>query len=125
MRREPAIGVAAAAASIYHGGDAGADAPHVGVHAVAVDALVDMGVQVDQSGGDVPAPHLHDARGFVGRDVGSHRGYLAVGYRYIVRAVQILRGIYYRAAFDEQVVHGWVPPRRGVGWLKLPSDASA
>ena len=110
MRRKPAIGVAAAAAGVHHGGDAGADAAHVGVDPVAIDTLVHVGVQVDQAGRDISAAHLDHAGGLVGRDVGGDGGNFAVGYRDIVLAVQILRGIDYRAAFDKQVVHGWVPP---------------
>ena len=120
--REPAIGVAAAAAGVHHGGYAGAHAADVGVDAVAIDSLVHVGMQVDEAGDDVLAAYLDHAGRLVGCDVGGHRGDFAVGDGDVVGAVQVLRGVNYRAAFDEQVVHTRVPSDASVGCF--PAAAS-
>ena len=121
VRRESTVGVAAAAAGIHHGGYAGAHTAHVGIYAIAVDAFVHMGVQVDEAGGNVFALDLNDAGRFVGGNVGGDGGDFAVFDCDVVGSVQVLGWVDNCASLDDQVIHCWVPSD-GVGSYGLFGD---
>ena len=124
VRRKAAVGVAAAAAGVHHGGNAGADAADVRVDAVAVDAFVHVGMQVNQAGRNVFAGDFNDPCRFLGGNVGGHGGNLPVGDANVQSAVKSLRRVNYRAAFDEQVIgsHSRVPSvLSGYGFRMCPA----
>ena len=100
-----AVGIASAAAGIHHGGYASAHAADIGVDTVAVHAFVNVGVEVDEAGGDVFAFYFDNARCLVSSDIGGDGGDFAVFDGYVERAVQPLRGVDNSAALDEQVIH--------------------
>ena len=101
-----AKGVATRAAGIHHGGDPGSNAPKIGFYAVAVDSVIDVGMQVNQTGSDdFPGHGNHSGSLFCGY-VGRHPGNLTVFNSYIVETVQVLGGIDDRPALDQQIVHG-------------------
>ena len=116
--RETAVGIASAAASIHHGGYASAHAANIGVDTVAVHAFVDVGVEVDEAGGDVFAFYFDNARCLISSDVGGDGGDFAVFDGYVERAVQPLRGVDNSAALDQQVIHELVPSG-GIGELRF------
>ena len=109
--REAAVGVAAAAAGIDHGSYAGADAAEVGVDAVAVDAFVHVGMQVDEARDHVSAGDFDDTGGVFSGQVGGDGGDFAVGNANIERAVETLSRVNDGAALDDEIIgsHGRVP----------------
>ena len=70
--------VAARAPGVQNGRNAGAYAREVGIDAVLVHALIDVGVQVDHAGYDDVAVHIDDARRARRVDVRRDRRYNAV-----------------------------------------------
>ena len=71
---EAAEGVAPGASGIHQRRDARVHARQVGVHARLVDALVDVAVQVYESGNHQLAGNVHDPRLRAGSDVWGHLG---------------------------------------------------
>ena len=103
---DAAKGVATRAAGIHHGGDPGPYAPQIRFHAVAVDSVIYVGMQVDESRRDDFSSHVNHSGSLFGGYVRRHPGNLPVFNSYIVETVQVLRGIDDRPALDQQVVHG-------------------
>ena len=112
---EASKGVAAGASGVDHGGDAGADAAEIGLDAVAVDAVVDMGVEVDEAGSDDLALDFDDAPGLGGGNVGGDQGDFSVLDGDVAGAVEALGRVDYGAALNYQIVHEAQPPVQS-GW---------
>ena len=105
MPGKAAVGVAAGTAGVNHRSNAGPYAAQVGRHAVAVDAVIDMGMQVNQAGGNDFALGVNDPGGFPGGNIRGDAGNFAGRHRYVVNGVKILGRVNDGTAFDEQVVH--------------------
>ena len=110
MGWKTAVGIATAAPSIHHRGNAGAHTPQVGVHAIPVDPFVYMGVQVNQPRGNILAANLNHPRRLLGSNVRRHRGYPPPADGHIIGTHPVLRRVNHRAAFNEQVIHQSIPP---------------
>jgi hypothetical protein len=61
-------------------------------------------VDIDQSGHDVEAVHVHDLENLRRIDVRSHRGDLAVANRDVAHAIDFIFPIDDVPAFEEQIV---------------------
>src|SRR6185503_17133490 len=92
-------------AGIDDGRDAGVHAGEVGIHAGAIDALEDVGVQVDEPGGDDLAADLQHPRGLVGRDARRHPRDRTVLHRHVEHAVESARRVHDPSALEHQIVH--------------------
>ena len=92
--------VAARAAGVQHGRNAGADAGEVWVDAVLVDAFVHVGVQVDHAGYDDVAGDIDDARRARGVYVGGDFRYEAVCDGDVQLRPDVLRRVDYFAALQ-------------------------
>ena len=109
VARKAAEGGRARAARVDDGGDAGVDAAEVGIDAGAVDALEDVGVQVDQAGRDDLTADLDDARGLGRRDAWRDPRDHAVLHRHVERAVEPAGRVHDCAALQHEIVHAWPP----------------
>ena len=107
-------GGAPGAAGIDHRGDARMHPAKVGMHAVADDAVEDVGVQVNEARRDRPAGHVDNPRRLVARDEGCNVSNLAVLNGNVVPPAQPDGRVDNRASCQQQIVHV-VPPCFGAG----------
>ena len=77
------------------------DAGHVGMDAVGRHPIEDVGVEVDEPGGDRLAGHVDDSPGLRRRDVRGHAGDLPVLHRDVERPAHVLRRIDDRATLQQ------------------------
>ena len=104
-----AEGGAPRAAGVDDRGDARMHPAEVGMHAIADDAVEDVGVQVDEARRDRAPGYVDDPRRLVACDEGCNVGNLAVLNGDVVPSAQPDGRVDHRASCQQQIVHV-VPP---------------
>src|SRR5262249_15237578 len=100
------------AAGIDDGGDAGLDAPEIGVDAVPREPVEDVRVEVDQTGSDEPTTHRDGPRGLCDGNVRPDARDDSVLDSDIQDAVEPGGRIHHCPTLEQEIVH--VIPPRGV-----------
>ena len=96
----------ASRSSIDNCGDAGAEAVMISDHAQGFrfTGMVDMHVHIDQPGRDKQASDINSLSRLVGRNRWRYLGYLALCYRHVHRRVDIVGGVDYMPALQQQII---------------------
>ena len=93
----------AGAAGVDRRGDAGGAAELLGVDAERGAAPIDVGVQIDQAGGDDVARHVAHVGSGIGLELVSDHGHLAAGEGDIRHGVELLGGVDHPTAAQDQI----------------------
>ena len=102
---EASEGVAARASGVHDGGDARVNPGEVGVNAGLVDAVIDVGVQVYESGYDQLAGDVYHAGVGIRDNIRGDPRNRAVRYGYVHLRVDALGRVYDSAAFEKKISH--------------------
>jgi hypothetical protein len=115
VAREAAEGGGARAPRVHDGRHARVDPTQIGMHAAPREALEDVGVEIDEAGGDDLAPDVHRARGLRRGNARSDAGDDPALHRNVLDAAQLGRRIDDRAALEQEIVHVRPPMICGLG----------
>jgi hypothetical protein len=93
----------AGATGVDRRGDAGGTTKLLGVDAERGAAPIDVGVQIDQAGGDDVARHVAHISSGIGLELLSDHGHLAAGEGDIPHGIEFLGGVNHPTATQDQI----------------------